>query len=222
MRKRETMDSSNVKRAVKFLQEFFDDFGLLFVELDKELRDQLEMIPHPDAGNKSTWDLSSHIEKPKGWIVKDLHRMYLSAGSSSHETAILFMLPLFPEALLSEAALVCSQLHFRSAMTSKDIWNETWKAAEFRSMVTRESCWSLSDASSSPSDVRLAMLDHRDPKSLIESASVFAVDTSALNDRDAIDRLIIRPLSESREGGTPALSEAIVFNDALVSAWRRS
>jgi hypothetical protein len=130
----------------------FKEIAAYFDQLHRDIRQLLAVTEKlmgdagysslPSAGNRATWRITSHIDRPEYWRAPFLTRCYVPDGEDGiFSESLLFVVVLETDTLFDFPPVICARVA-HPALGERDIYNQVFYAADyFKTLVTSRPAW---------------------------------------------------------------------------------
>lgn len=215
------MNSASIRKAIASLQQFYNDVALLYASLEEKLSNNMRSLP--DAGRRVSWDITSAINTPSGWVMKNLQRLYVPISHDKEPItpfAYLYMVDLHEQSKIAEPAMICGYLQFSEDLTYRRIYSsEAWNGQYLREMVENPINWKM--ARDLQCDSKIVELRCKHVGNLIDPITLFSVDITTIKDSEDVIKKLIEPIQfiQKKRFDPTDFQHALQFPDELISAW---
>lgn len=177
------------KEIAAYLDQLHRDIGQLMAFVEKCMGDA-GYVSLPSSGNRASWRISSHFERPGGWRAPYLTRCYVPDSEDETFTeSLLFLIVLETETILDFPAVICARMS-HPPLTEKVIYNQVFLLDYLKTVVTSRPTWQ---------NIRqeegwiVAEPTFRTPMTMIRA---YILNLFSLSDQQKVMDNIIRPLTE--------------------------
>lgn len=227
-------NGKSIIEAIKFLDEFYNDVGLMFSNFENLLSEK-GISCHPDAGNRTTYhyDVSNHIGRSKKWTLKNIQRLYLRDEEIKYEKndlkgqninkAILCSLALYPSSAFDIPVFVCGVLKWDGLFTQKEIYNN-WPTKEICELVKTKNIWRLKRLPEKGAQVPIYSFSPLDKFRNISDFSLFFVDVVKIENSAVLQQVVDALVELFNEGDEIVLNKDLIVDEipeGLLKTWQQ-
>lgn len=204
-----TTKGKSIIEAIKYLDAFYKDLGLMFSNFEALLLEK-GFINLPTAKNTSTYfpfNITNHIGMSNKWTMKNIQRMYLKEDEIDSENslinrAILCSLVLYPSSVFNIPVFICGILKWNVGYGQEELFSN-WPGKKIGELVNSESSWRLKDGNYTERNKLIYNFIHvnrpNDKKIKIDEYSLFFVDLIKVENAKFLQE-IVDTLAEMYDG----------------------
>lgn len=222
-------DGKSILDAVKFLDAFYSDVGLLFANLENLLSER-GFRSIPEAGNRAAYSfgVSNHLGYNQSWTLKNIQRLYLTeeeinSKSQKIEKSILMSMALYPSNVFEFPTLTCGVLKWRELSTTTMIQNR-WITKEICTLITPKNSWRIQDEKPEGSPDWLHSFSPMANIKDMAEFTAFFVDFVRIENSAVLER-IVDVVAEIYSGNyNVSLNDSLIVKDipdSLIKSWRK-
>lgn len=129
------------KQIIGFMDDLYNNIGLLAVAVEKHMKEK-NFIPLKDARERISWNISPNINKPNGWRLSYLSRLYIHKddGPDRYENSILYQIILETMSYFPFPCILCVKIKHEPS-TSSEIYNDVWRTRSFNALSQKNGEW---------------------------------------------------------------------------------
>lgn len=123
------------------MDDLYNSIGLLAVAIEKHMKEK-NFIPLKTAKDQINWKISHNINKPSGWRLSYLTRLYTHKedGPNKYENSILYQIILETTSYFPFPCILCVKIKHKPS-TSSEIYNDVWRARSFNALSQKNGEW---------------------------------------------------------------------------------
>ncbi|MCI0397907.1 MAG: hypothetical protein L0332_11755 [Chloroflexi bacterium] len=200
-------DTQVFKQIIGYLDRFHRDVGQLVV-LVEQLMEEEGFVSLPSAGNRASWNLSSHYARPDAWRIRHIARVYMEEKGDTFEYCLFYLILLETQSEFDFPVIICGRIH-HPPLKENQIYNQVYLTEHLRSLAQNrpswqsfrlENGWTVAEPTFKTPSTRIAF---------------YILNLFDLNDRQRVVDNIIRPLTQGVN-----LDETLTVSKHLVPALR--
>ncbi len=129
------------KQIIGFMDDLYNSIGLLAVAVEKHMKEK-NFIPLKNAKDRINWKISHNINKPNGWRLSYLSRLYTHKehGPDKYENSILYQIILETMSYFPFPCILCVKTKHKPS-TSSEIYNDVWRIRSFNALSQKNGDW---------------------------------------------------------------------------------
>lgn len=129
------------KQIIGFIDELNESMSLLAVSIDKHMIEK-NFIPHKSAGEQISWKISHKINRPKGWRLSYLTRLFVPTDQSNDtsEDSILYQIILETISYFPFPCILCAKMKHEPS-DANVVFNKVWNTSGLNALSKKDSEW---------------------------------------------------------------------------------
>lgn len=175
-------------RIMTYVDQFHKDLGALVTLIEQLMLDR-GYVSLPSAGNRASWGMSSHIERPDAWRVPNLSRMFMPEDSTSFSQTPFYFINLETGTAFDFPPVICGRL-LHPPLTENEVYMGAYNTAGFKSLTHKRPSWRHLAVEQGWTVIEPAF------KSQATQARVFLLNLFDLGNKGAVLQNIVVPLTE--------------------------
>jgi len=215
----------SIIKAIRYLDSFYEDLGLMFGNLEKLLSEK-GFISIPNAGNTAAYiyNTSSHIGYSWKWTLKNIQRLYLEESlikSHDIDSALICNASFYKTSLFNFPVLTCGILKWNDKYSTDSIYNR-WDCNSICNIVCDNSIWRFKEEHKKE-DLIYHLIPSEEFKNY-KSLSVFFLDLIRIENSEVLQAIVNALIDAYHENYDISLDEELVVNripPKLLDNWSR-
>ena len=131
---------SDFKQIAGYMDQLHRDIGQLMILIEKLIADA-GYISLPTSGNRASWGITSHFERPYWWRARYLSRCYIpEEEENKFSESFLFLISLETNTIFDFPVVICARTT-HSPLTEREIYNQVFLTDRFKTLATSRPTW---------------------------------------------------------------------------------
>lgn len=131
---------ADFKQIAAYFDQLHKDIGQLMLLIEK-LMGEAGYASLPSSGNRASWRITSHLERPEGWRAPYLTRCYVLEGEDEVFTeSLIILIVLETDTIYDFPPLICARIS-HSSLTEKEIYNQVFLLEYLKTLATSRPSW---------------------------------------------------------------------------------
>jgi hypothetical protein len=175
-------------KIMTYVDQFHKDLGALVTLIEQLMLDR-SYISLPSAGNRASWGMSSHIERPDAWRVPNLSRLFIPEDSDTVIQTPFYFINLETGTDFDFPPVICGRL-IHPPLTEIEVYMGAYNTAGFKSLTQKRPSWRHLAVEQGWTVTEPAF------KSRASQARVYLLNLFDLRNKEAVLENIVFPLTE--------------------------
>lgn len=181
------IDWQQHNRIMTYGDQFHKDIGALVVLIEQLMLDK-GYVSLPSAGNRASWGLSSHIERPDAWRLPNLSRLFMPEEVETFDQTLFYFINLETDTAFDFAPVICGRL-LHPPLTENEVYLGIYNTSGLKSLAQRKPWWQNFQIERGWTTAEPTY------KSRVTQAQVYLLNLFDLQNQTAVVENIITPLS---------------------------
>lgn len=131
---------SDFKQIVGYIDQLHRDIWQLMVLAEKLIVDA-GYVSLPTSGNRASWGMTSHIDRPYWWRARYLSRCYISEEEEGKfSESFLFLISLETNTIFDFPVVICART-IHPPLTEREIYGQVFLTDHFKTLATSRPTW---------------------------------------------------------------------------------
>lgn len=131
---------ADFKQIAAYIDQLHKDIGQLMLLIEKLMGDA-GYISLPASGNRASWRITSHLERPDCWRAPYLTRCYIPEGEDEVFTeSLIILIVLETETVFDFPPLICARIS-HPPLTEKEIYSQVFLLDHLKTLATSRPSW---------------------------------------------------------------------------------
>lgn len=126
-------------RIMTYVDQFYKDIGALVVLIEKLMLGE-GYVSLPSAGNRASWGMSSHIERPDAWRLPNLSRLFMPEDAESFDRTLFYFINLETDTAFGFPAVICGRL-LHPPLTESEAYGGIYNIQGLKSLSQKKPSW---------------------------------------------------------------------------------
>jgi hypothetical protein len=122
-----------------YVDQFHKDIGALVVLIEQLMLDK-GFVSLPSAGNRASWGMSSHIERPDAWRLPNLSRLFMPEDAETFDRTLFYFINLETNTAFDFPAVICGRL-IHPPLTESEVYLGVYNTQGLKSLAQKRPSW---------------------------------------------------------------------------------
>lgn len=123
------------------MDELYESVSLLAISVDKYMVEK-SFIPHKSAGEKINWNITPKINRPRGWRLSYLSRLFISKDKINKlvEDSILYQIILEISSYFPFPCVLCVKIK-HDPSDAGVVYSNVWNTSRMNNLSKKDAAW---------------------------------------------------------------------------------
>ncbi|NLF64693.1 MAG: hypothetical protein GX579_08820 [Chloroflexi bacterium] len=132
-------DWQHYTSIMTYVDQFHKDIGALVALIEQLMLDR-GYVSLPSAGNRASWGMSSHIERPDAWRVPNLSRLFMPEDSHTFSQTPFYFINLETGTAFDFPPVICGRL-IHPPLTENEVYMGAYNTGGLKTLAHRKPSW---------------------------------------------------------------------------------